>query len=82
MTLLTDDEIAALVRELRRKDKHGYPSCDMCDLAADTIEELLINSERYLYWRKHHGWTGYFDPDSNSEDDDEIDAAIDAKRQL
>lgn len=37
------------------------------------------DAARYRYWRKHHGWTGYFDDGlTNSESEPEIDAAIDA----
>jgi hypothetical protein len=54
--------------------------------AADAIEALVAerdaavaDARRYRYWRKHHGWTGYFDDGlSNSDDHADVDAAIDA----
>ena len=43
------------------------------------VEELERDALRYRYWREHHGWSGYFDDGaSNSEDNDDIDTAIDA----
>ena len=37
------------------------------------------DAERWRYWRDHHGWSGYFDDGlTNSENNDDIDAACDA----
>lgn len=45
-------------------------------------DALRADAERYRYWRKHHGWTGYFDDGaSNSEKPSDVDAAIDAAKE-
>lgn len=31
------------IKQLRRKDRHGYPSCDMCSRAADMLEHAENN---------------------------------------
>lgn len=50
-------------------------------LAIPELQEMMRDAERYRYWRKNHGWTGYFDDGAtNSEEPDAIDAAIDAAK--
>ena len=48
---------------------------------AQRLAEVERDAARYRYWRKHHGWTGYFDDgSSNASDAAAVDAAIDAAR--
>lgn len=92
---MSDTPRTDLIRKMRRQAKCIYLSVqediaidisDSLTQAADDIEQLerelaeaRRGAERWRYWRKHHGWTGYFDDGlTNSEEPDDIDAAIDA----
>lgn len=55
---------------------------DQHDMHVAEVAALREDAERWRYWRDHHGWSGTFDDGaSNSEDPDDIDAAIDAARR-
>lgn len=63
-------------------DQHYTAVGKLMNEAADEIERLRKDAERYRYWRDKHGWTGYFDDGaSNSEDNNDIDDAIDRAKE-
>ena len=50
--------------------------------STDEQKALRADAERWRYWLREHGWSGYFDDGlTNSESDADIIAAIDKARE-
>ena len=62
-------------------DATAKDAADLIEQQAAEIAALRADAERWRYWLKHHGWSGYFDDGASNEDDPaRVIAAIDAAR--
>ncbi len=68
-----------------RHDKFARDWCTALEVAQDVLAELageLEDAERWRYWLRKHGWSGYFDDGlTNSESAADIITAIDKARE-
>lgn len=81
-------ELEALNRELADRLNgevdclgDGMKAALLVYLDTDEQKALRADAERWRYWLREHGWSGYFDDGlTNSEFDDDIIAACDKER--